>query len=87
MARVDVTKVAWPVAVLSNAEKRVPLSLKVTDPEARVPRLDTVSVKVMLAPNAVVAAELSVKLVVDVTLVTVCVRLLDVPPEKLLSPL
>jgi len=82
---VDVVNVAWPVAALNNSGVSVPLSLNVTVPDASVPKLVTVAVKVTLALNAVVAAALSVRLVVVVALVTVCVRLFDVLPWKLLS--
>jgi len=55
-------------------------------PDASVPRLVTVAVNVTLAPNAVVAGWLSVRLVVVAALLTVCVRLFDVLAEKLPSP-
>ena len=50
------------------------------------PWLVTVAGKVMLVPNAVVAAVLSVRLVVVVSGVTLCVRLPEVLAEKLASP-
>ena len=55
-------------------------------PVARVPVLVTVAVKVTLWLKALVAVD-AVRLVLVVFLVTVWVRLLDVLPEKLLSPL
>jgi len=60
--------------------------LNVTVPDARVPALVTVDVKVTNTPNAVVLAVLSVTLVVVVPLVTVCVRLFDVLVETFPSP-
>jgi len=85
-ASVLVVKLATPPAPIVPWPIEVAPSSKVTTPEASVPLLATVAVKVTFVLKALVAIE-DVRLVVVLFLATVWVRLLEVLPEKFVSPL